>query len=846
MKVNYSPLASLTNQTSAINTINSNFAAVQTAMEKTLSRDGTSPNTMSASIDMNSHTVYNISTPVSDTQAATKKYVDDVLINISGSGFVGPGSVSSGSIAVFNGTTGQAVKAADVFYSPKAFGAAGDGVTDDYIPFSACITAAAAAGAVVYIGPGTYLLGTSFSLSTPLLFMGGILKPANGVTLTLTGNSDLDAPSYKIFDLSLGGVVAGNPRLKENCIYSEWWGAIPDGSTDCTPSFTYALAFLKQYIRGDRKGGTLQLLTGLYKVVSGFTIDFPSCHIQGRGKFATTINMTTGTYTLFSVVGSTDGSKAYYDFKASNLTIDSGVAKPTSGQMIAMYLSGQSEVSDCAFLNYYQAIVLENCQGPLSKKIHNNDFVAPASAPAIAGSVAIFLRGETAGPGTRVTENASLINNTGGGIGAQYGVYINGCDTLKMTNNHIHGAAVSALYIVGLTEVPIYNIQSTGNTWEALDGFGTYACLIQSSLSGTIDFMDDIFFTGDQFLNGTTACIYVGGTRPHGVSFINCNIKGCNGYGLWINGATSVNTVGCIFMEGNLSNVVPGAWVVIGDGSTNPTDVLVSNCIAEQYALSHTMHFGVWTRSGTKIKLSNLILRDWSTAAIYNDGVAANNLSILNCDTGVLENTTASATTIEIPLGCDRINITGTTTITTIDDTTLNGSSAFDGREVELIFASTPTISHGVGNILLGSKASYTNTAGDRLRLRYESVNSRWREIGRSYIPASGGPFASLSLSTGANADIALAEDARFYRITGPGGAFSISGFTGGYDGRILTVYNTTSNAMTITNDASSTAANRILSLSGADIVTTGAGGNSATFVYSSTDSRWILLSVQA
>ena len=53
-KLTLADLASLTNQTSAIALINANNALIETALENTLSRDGTTPNTMGADLDMNS------------------------------------------------------------------------------------------------------------------------------------------------------------------------------------------------------------------------------------------------------------------------------------------------------------------------------------------------------------------------------------------------------------------------------------------------------------------------------------------------------------------------------------------------------------------------------------------------------------------------------------------------------------------------------------------------------------------------------------------------------------------------------------------------------------------------
>ncbi|WP_341989751.1 hypothetical protein [Azorhizobium sp. AG788] len=100
---------------------------------------------------------------------------------------------------------------------------------------------------------------------------------------------------------------------------------------------------------------------------------------------------------------------------------------------------------------------------------------------------------------------------------------------------------------------------------------------------------------------------------------------------------------------------------------------------------------------------------------------------------------------------------------------------------------------------------------------------------------------AGLTLANGLNSDIALAAGA-LQRITGPSGAFSIGGMTGGINGRRLTLHNTTAQTMTIVNeDASSTAANRITTLSGANIVLRASAPSCATLFYDATASRWIV-----
>ena len=67
-KLTLTDLTSLTsNETTAINQINANGALIETALENTLSRDGTSPNSMSANLDMNSKKLLNVAAGTSNS-----------------------------------------------------------------------------------------------------------------------------------------------------------------------------------------------------------------------------------------------------------------------------------------------------------------------------------------------------------------------------------------------------------------------------------------------------------------------------------------------------------------------------------------------------------------------------------------------------------------------------------------------------------------------------------------------------------------------------------------------------------------------------------------------------------
>ena len=100
----------------------------------------------------------------------------------------------------------------------------------------------------------------------------------------------------------------------------------------------------------------------------------------------------------------------------------------------------------------------------------------------------------------------------------------------------------------------------------------------------------------------------------------------------------------------------------------------------------------------------------------------------------------------------------------------------------------------------------------------------------------------ALTLSNGANTDITL-PTGTFITITGPSGAFSVNGFASPTNGRRITLYNSTAQDMTITNNATSAAANQILTLTGADVALTGT--SVAHFQYSAVSTRWILLGTQ-
>lgn len=99
----------------------------------------------------------------------------------------------------------------------------------------------------------------------------------------------------------------------------------------------------------------------------------------------------------------------------------------------------------------------------------------------------------------------------------------------------------------------------------------------------------------------------------------------------------------------------------------------------------------------------------------------------------------------------------------------------------------------------------------------------------------------SVACTNGANANLALPA-ATYVRTTGPTGAYTISGFVAGSDGQHLELRNGVGFTMTLQDqNAGSTAANRIFTTSGADLVVPTFGF--VSLIYDATLALWVVRS---
>lgn len=198
-KLTLAPLASLTNQTSAMATINNNSDLIEAAIENTISRDGTSPNTMGASLDMNSNRIINLPPPINDSEPA--RYVD--LLQIVNGG-------DSGNFVTVDGSQTLTNKSIDLDYNT---------ITGTTAEFNTALSDNDFATLA-----GTETL-TNKTLTTPRVSTVLVNAGANTVTFplstdTLVGKSTADVLINKSIDLTnntlVGTTAQFNTALSDN------------------------------------------------------------------------------------------------------------------------------------------------------------------------------------------------------------------------------------------------------------------------------------------------------------------------------------------------------------------------------------------------------------------------------------------------------------------------------------------------------------------------------------------------------------------------------------------------------------------------------------------------------
>jgi hypothetical protein len=292
----------------SIDALNDNSDLIETALENTLSRDGTGPNNMQSDLDMDSHSILNADTLFADTVRSDELYINNTLVvpsnlaQATNANVVQYDPAGSGAQT----TTVQAKLRETV--SVKDFGAVGDGVTDDRQAFIDAI----ATGKAVYVpdtGNSAYYISAPIP-SVPYTTLFGDAEVLVGSTRT----ARIYAPEGFLVKLA-SPAVRHRIVLTNIEIYGQ--GRAVAGKIGISGQFN-----------GSLKGVYLRGFDTLMENNLAFLLDFVRCKFEDAniGLYLSTANETNVTNCNF-------GSSCIKAIDTYNLTPDAGgdrAAKPFS------------------------------------------------------------------------------------------------------------------------------------------------------------------------------------------------------------------------------------------------------------------------------------------------------------------------------------------------------------------------------------------------------------------------------------------------------------------------------------------------------------------------------------
>lgn len=200
---------------------NSNYDLIEAAVENTLSRDGSTPNSMSTELDMNSQRIINLGAPSAGSDAARWIDVTDAV------------DLTGVAVPALTGNRGRFLKTdgASLSWSfthvitPQDYGAVGNGVADDTAALALAVTAAT--GQTLYFPEGTYKTTAPLALQSNSSYIGAgmgtsIISCTNGLISQL---SAVNKTNVTISDLTVAVTSSSGTSLTG--------GVLLNGCTGC-------------------------------------------------------------------------------------------------------------------------------------------------------------------------------------------------------------------------------------------------------------------------------------------------------------------------------------------------------------------------------------------------------------------------------------------------------------------------------------------------------------------------------------------------------------------------------------------------------------------------------------
>jgi len=491
------------------------------------------------------------------------------------------------------------------------FSAVGDGVADDRSELNNANTN----NKGILFASGTYLVNSDLTLSTELVFLSGAkLKPASGVTITISGS--ISAGVYQnIFDMSAGGSIQFQIGSCDKA-YITWFGAIA-GSESGTVSVDNVTAIQDTINACDvTTGGDLEgdpatayrnipcvIPPGMFSVdhASGNAISVPSYAVI-LGTWSSILQCKNGsnTYNLFSLTENSantitmKGFSIYGDQANQTGTINGIYVNPTTNSNIyskfeSLYIK---EMSGNAFHVIGQGLenckisncILRDCKGHnfYANKLVQVDLEAVVCRSAKTGSHGCLIEG-TGTNRVSIDENCRFEEND------QHGLMI----------SNTGGRITLGAFYAG-------NNGQKGFYLDRVDDFTANGILaeLNGTAGGTIDSCDDFSMDASKFRSNQT----------HGLdcyTVTNGNITSNRAEG---NSQGTDDTSSGIYIGSNSdTNHITGNMCRHGGGSNQQKHGIEINDAAS-----------------TNNTISNNDLRDSGRTSPLSDAAAANNVRVDN------------------------------------------------------------------------------------------------------------------------------------------------------------------------------------------------------------------------
>jgi parallel beta-helix repeat protein len=574
---------------------------------------------------------------------------------------------------------------------------------------------------------GSGLVGGGLFQTNPRV---DVALAANPSGLYFTGNNKLGFDGHgdniQVIASGVGAVYRTVESKLQDVVSIRDFGASPSNSTSANnAAFTAAFTALNS---GQAK--SLFIPAGQYQVSTTFTLTAHRTSIIGEGPRVSVINQTANVDTIVVTSATPDNADfeigRINDVMLSNFGINQGnVTNPTGGTALTLRRPCRSQFKGIDIRNVFRGVLIE-----AAVDCHFSDSTITSYAWATEQANTFLVR-IARYVGTTVSELSSelffnSINWKGtSACTVQRGLIIESGDGIWFTNGHIGFAWRDSVALVA-QDSPSASLINIYFSEIYFDGN-----LITNNAQGAVTIagsntpaVREILFNGCTFRNfANQHALHIDSKKIEGLTINSCIFVNNGRFGILASGASGNLLSGCVisdnyFFDNNKANAS-------------------SNCI-QLDRCSSTLVMNNNIIGGTSPHPWGIILNANATG-VY----VANN--IISACTGTIANnapstckvvdgynpanlvpTLASASTISgFPLEYSVFQVSGTTTINTIDGATTN-----TGRIITLIFTGTAGVADGVGNLSLAS--NFTATANSTLTL--VKTASGWSEVSRAIV----------------------------------------------------------------------------------------------------------------